>query len=163
TIIQPPLTTLARRAGFHKLADIADLSLEYQHTGVVSTRARVAAETDVVARFVGAWSEGVYYYRAHRAEARAAGGTSCSSTIPKPSTTLTSGTQRSTRGHRTRRCAACRQSSTSWSTWVTGARARRAPRSSWTPSSWINCRRPAGSSSGSETTRRLAKAALLAA
>ena len=32
TIIQPPLTTLARRAGFHMLADIADLGLDYQHT-----------------------------------------------------------------------------------------------------------------------------------
>jgi NitT/TauT family transport system substrate-binding protein len=74
TIIQPPLTTVARKAGFYKLADIADLGLDYQHTGVVTTRARVAAEPDVIARFVGAWSEDVYYYRAHRPEARAAVG-----------------------------------------------------------------------------------------
>ncbi len=74
TILQPPLTTLARRAGFYQLAQIADLGLEYQHTCVVTTRARLAAEPEVVERFVSAWSEGVYYYRARPEAARAAVG-----------------------------------------------------------------------------------------
>jgi hypothetical protein len=39
---------------------MADLGLEYQHTGVVTTRARVAADADVLERFVSAWAEGVY-------------------------------------------------------------------------------------------------------
>jgi NitT/TauT family transport system substrate-binding protein len=74
TIIQPPLTVVARKAGLHQLAEMADLGLEYQHTGVVTTRARLAADADVLERFVGAWAEGVYYYRAQPEAARAAVG-----------------------------------------------------------------------------------------
>ncbi|HLH27173.1 MAG TPA: ABC transporter substrate-binding protein [Chloroflexota bacterium] len=74
TIIQPPLTTVARKAGLYQLAEMADLGLEYQHTGVVTTRARLATDADVLERFVGAWAEGVYYYRARPDVARAAVG-----------------------------------------------------------------------------------------
>jgi NitT/TauT family transport system substrate-binding protein len=74
TVIQPPLTMVARKAGLHQLAQIADLGLEYQHTGVVTTRARLVSDAEIIERFVGAWAEGVYYYRANPEAARAAVG-----------------------------------------------------------------------------------------
>src|SRR5262249_14444667 len=74
TIIQPPLTVLARKAGLYQLAEVADLGLEYQHTGVVAKRGRLATDAEVLERFVSAWAEGVYYYRARPEAARAAVG-----------------------------------------------------------------------------------------
>jgi len=74
TIIQPPLTVVARKAGLHQLAEMAELGLEYQHTGVVTTRGRLTPDAPVLERFVSAWAEGVYYYRARPEEARAAVG-----------------------------------------------------------------------------------------
>jgi NitT/TauT family transport system substrate-binding protein len=72
TILQPPLTTRARKLGLSKLADVASLGLEYQHTVVISTKKRLAEDPEPVARFVRAWSEGLYYYRANPEPARAA-------------------------------------------------------------------------------------------
>jgi NitT/TauT family transport system substrate-binding protein len=60
TIIQPPLTTRARKLGLTKLADVASLGLEYQHTVVISTKKRVAEEPEPGARLVRAWTEGLY-------------------------------------------------------------------------------------------------------
>jgi ABC-type nitrate/sulfonate/bicarbonate transport system substrate-binding protein len=74
TILQPPLTTRARKLGFTKLADVANLGLEYQHTVVISTKKRLAEDPEPVARFVRAWSEGLYYYRANPEPARASVG-----------------------------------------------------------------------------------------
>ncbi len=74
TVIQPPLTVLARKSGLHQLAEMADLGLEYQHTGVVTTRGRLAADADLLGRFVAAWAEGVYYYAANPDVARPAVG-----------------------------------------------------------------------------------------
>jgi ABC-type nitrate/sulfonate/bicarbonate transport system substrate-binding protein len=74
TIIQPPLTVVARKAGLQQLAQISDLGLEYQHTSVVTTRARLESDPEIVERFVRAWAEGVYYYRANPEASRAAVG-----------------------------------------------------------------------------------------
>src|SRR5437868_9736525 len=70
----PPLTTRARKEGFYKLADVASLGLEYQHTVVITTRRRLAEDPEPVARFVRAWAEGLYYYRANPEASRAAVG-----------------------------------------------------------------------------------------
>jgi NitT/TauT family transport system substrate-binding protein len=74
TILQPPLTVRASKAGLRKLAEMADLGLEYQHTVVLSTRRRIAEDPESVERFVRAWSEGLYYYQAHPEQAQAAVG-----------------------------------------------------------------------------------------
>ena len=57
TILQPPLTTRARKLDLTKLADVASLGLDYQHTVVISTRKRLAEDPEPVARFVRAWTE----------------------------------------------------------------------------------------------------------
>jgi NitT/TauT family transport system substrate-binding protein len=74
TIIQPPQTVRARQTGLRKLAEMADLGMEYQHTGVLTTRGRIADEPALVDRFVRAWAEGVYYYGANPRQAREAVG-----------------------------------------------------------------------------------------
>ncbi|HLH23075.1 MAG TPA: ABC transporter substrate-binding protein [Chloroflexota bacterium] len=74
TILQPPLTTRARKLGLTKLTDVASLGLEYQHTVVITTRRRIAEDPEPVARFVRAWAEGLYYYRANPEPSRAAVG-----------------------------------------------------------------------------------------
>jgi NitT/TauT family transport system substrate-binding protein len=74
TVLQPPLTTRARKLGLDKLADVASLGLDYQHTVVISTRTRLASDPEPVARFIRAWSEGLYWYRANPEPARAAVG-----------------------------------------------------------------------------------------
>jgi len=74
TIIQPPLTIRARKAGLRQLVDIPDLGLEYQHTAVITTRRRLAEEPEPIERFVRAWAEAVYYYQANPEQARAAVG-----------------------------------------------------------------------------------------
>jgi NitT/TauT family transport system substrate-binding protein len=74
TILQPPLTVRARKNGFYKLTEMAALGLEYQHTVAISTRRRLAEDPEPVARFVRAWAEAIYYYRANPDVARAAVG-----------------------------------------------------------------------------------------
>jgi ABC-type nitrate/sulfonate/bicarbonate transport system substrate-binding protein len=64
TIIQPPLTVRARKAGLQKLAEVADMGLEYQHTSLIATRRRLAEDPEPIGRLVRAWAEAMYYYRA---------------------------------------------------------------------------------------------------
>jgi NitT/TauT family transport system substrate-binding protein len=74
TVLQPPLTTRARKLNLTKLADVASLGLDYQHTVVISTKKRLAEDPEPVARFVRAWTEALYYYRANPEPARASVG-----------------------------------------------------------------------------------------
>jgi len=73
-IIQPPLTVRARKAGLHKLGEVSDMGLEYQHTCLITTRRRLAEDPEPIGRLVGAWAEAMYYYRAQPEASRAAVG-----------------------------------------------------------------------------------------
>jgi NitT/TauT family transport system substrate-binding protein len=66
TLIQPPLTALARKEGFAELARLSDLGLEYLQTCVTTTRATIRAREDQVRRFVRAFVEGIHFYKTNR-------------------------------------------------------------------------------------------------
>lgn len=66
TLLQPPLTALARKEGFTELAALSDLGLEYLQTCVTTTRALIKTRDDVLRRFVRAFVEGIHFYKTNR-------------------------------------------------------------------------------------------------
>ncbi len=70
-MLEVPLTLEAKKKGFSVLADLQMLGLEYQHTGLGSTRAFIKAHPDVVRDVMKALTEGIHYYKTHRRESLA--------------------------------------------------------------------------------------------
>ncbi|MBI2369579.1 MAG: ABC transporter substrate-binding protein [Deltaproteobacteria bacterium] len=66
TLIQPPLTVRARKLGFHTLAALADLGLQYQGTCVVTTRGIIRTREATIRAFVRAFVEGAHFYKTQR-------------------------------------------------------------------------------------------------
>ncbi len=66
TLIQPPLTALARKEGFTELAALGDLGLEYLQTCVTTTRAVITTREDQIRRFVRAFVEGIHFYKTNK-------------------------------------------------------------------------------------------------
>ena len=66
TLIQPPLTALARKEGFTELAKLSELGLEYLQTCVTTTRAVVKTREDLLRRFVLAFVEGIHFYKTNK-------------------------------------------------------------------------------------------------
>jgi len=62
-----PLTRRAKALGFHALADLQMLGLEYQHTGLATTEALIRARPDLVRNVMKAYVEGIHYYKTRRA------------------------------------------------------------------------------------------------
>ena len=62
-----PLTRRAKTLGFHALADLQMLGLEYQHTGLATTEALIRARPDLVRNVMKAYVEGIHYYKTRRA------------------------------------------------------------------------------------------------
>jgi len=62
-----PLTRKAKGLGFHTLADLQMLGLEYQHTALATTQALVRARPDLVRNVMKAYVEGIHYYKTRRA------------------------------------------------------------------------------------------------
>lgn len=69
TLIQPPLTVVARKAGLTELAALADLDVDYLGTSVVTTRALTVQREDLVRRFVRALVEGIHFYKTNKTAA----------------------------------------------------------------------------------------------
>jgi NitT/TauT family transport system substrate-binding protein len=67
-MLSPPTTLRAKKAGFPVLADLQMLGLEYQHTGVATTRALIKSKPDLVRDFMRAYVEGIHYAKTHRNE-----------------------------------------------------------------------------------------------
>jgi len=68
TLIQPPLTLTARKAGFRILTTLADLDIPYQGTMVVTTRSVIAKSADTVRRLTRSFVEGIHFYKTHKEE-----------------------------------------------------------------------------------------------
>ena len=66
-----PSTLKAKALGFHTLADLQMLGLEYQHTGLATTQALIKSRPDLVRNVMKAYVEGIHYYKTHRAESMA--------------------------------------------------------------------------------------------
>ena len=67
-MIAVPLTLKAKALGFHALADLQMLGLEYQHTGLATTQTLIKSRPDLVRNTMKAYAEGIHYYKTHRAE-----------------------------------------------------------------------------------------------
>jgi NitT/TauT family transport system substrate-binding protein len=67
-MLSPPTTLKARKAGFPVLADLQMLGLEYQHTGIATTRALIKSRPSLVRDFMRAYVEGIHYAKTHRKE-----------------------------------------------------------------------------------------------
>jgi ABC-type nitrate/sulfonate/bicarbonate transport system substrate-binding protein len=70
-MVAVPLTLKAKALGFHTLADLQMLGLEYQHTGLATTQALIKARPDLVRNVMKAYVEGIHYYKTHRSESLA--------------------------------------------------------------------------------------------
>jgi NitT/TauT family transport system substrate-binding protein len=70
-MLSSPFTLKAKKAGFPVLADLQMLGLEYQHTGIATTRALIKSQPDLVRRFMKAYVEGIHYYKTHPKESMA--------------------------------------------------------------------------------------------
>jgi NitT/TauT family transport system substrate-binding protein len=62
-----PLTRKAKTLGFHTLADLQMVGLEYQHTGLATTQALIRTRPDLVRNVMKAYVEGIHYYKTRRA------------------------------------------------------------------------------------------------
>jgi NitT/TauT family transport system substrate-binding protein len=67
-MLSPPTTLRAKKAGFPVLADLQMLGLEYQHTGIATTRALIKSKPELVRDFMRAYVEGIHYAKTHRKE-----------------------------------------------------------------------------------------------
>src|SRR5438874_4833405 len=67
-MVAVPMTLKAKALGFHTLADLQMLGLEYQHTGLATTQALIKSRPDLVRSVMKAYVEGIHYYKTHRAE-----------------------------------------------------------------------------------------------
>ena len=68
-MVTVPLTLKAKKLGFHPLADLQMLGLEYQHTALVTSRALIKARPEVVRSALRAFVEAIHYYKTNRQEA----------------------------------------------------------------------------------------------
>jgi len=66
TLLQPPITVKARQEGLNDLASLADLGLDYLGTCLVTTRARIQRNENLVRRFVKAFVEGIHFYKTRK-------------------------------------------------------------------------------------------------
>jgi NitT/TauT family transport system substrate-binding protein len=61
-VLNPPATTVVRKAGFVELIDLSLLpEADYQHNTAVASRAYAAARPDVVQRYVSGLVQGIHY------------------------------------------------------------------------------------------------------
>ncbi len=67
-MLSPPTTLRAKKAGFPVLADLQMLGLEYQHTGIATTRTLIKSKPELVRDFMRAYVEGIHYAKTHRKE-----------------------------------------------------------------------------------------------
>jgi NitT/TauT family transport system substrate-binding protein len=70
-MLSSPFTLKARRSGLRLLADLQMLGLEYQHTGIATTRALLKSQPELARNFMKAYVEGIHYYKTHRKESQA--------------------------------------------------------------------------------------------
>jgi NitT/TauT family transport system substrate-binding protein len=70
-MVAVPLTLKAKTLGFHALADLQMLGLEYQHTGLATSQSLIRARPDLVRNVIKAYVEAIHYYKTHRAESLA--------------------------------------------------------------------------------------------
>jgi NitT/TauT family transport system substrate-binding protein len=66
TIITPPFTLTARKQGYNVLIDMAQLNIPYQLTALVTSRAYVKSQPDVVMAVMKSAVEGIHFYKTQK-------------------------------------------------------------------------------------------------
>ncbi|MBI4529079.1 MAG: ABC transporter substrate-binding protein [Deltaproteobacteria bacterium] len=66
TVLDPPSTVLARRAGFRALADGADLGIPFLQGGLVTRQSFIRSHEDIVQRIVRVTVEAIHYAKTNR-------------------------------------------------------------------------------------------------
>src|SRR5947207_5628132 len=69
TVLSPPETVAAARAGLKILANLSDLNASFPQTLIMVRRSFVASRRDTVKRFLRAYSEGIYVFKTQREKA----------------------------------------------------------------------------------------------
>jgi NitT/TauT family transport system substrate-binding protein len=67
-MLSAPTTLRAKKLGYPMLADLQMLGLEYQHTGIATTRSLIKSKPELVRDFMRAYVEGIHYAKTHRRE-----------------------------------------------------------------------------------------------
>jgi NitT/TauT family transport system substrate-binding protein len=70
-MLSAPSTLQAKKMGFSVLANLQMLGLEYQHTGIATTRRLIKSQPDLVRNVMKAYVEGIHYYKTHPKESLA--------------------------------------------------------------------------------------------
>ena len=66
TIVQPPLTLLARKAGLPIFVDLAKVDFEYTISGVVTIASFIRSDPETVMNFMRGLADGMDFYRDER-------------------------------------------------------------------------------------------------
>jgi NitT/TauT family transport system substrate-binding protein len=82
-MVAVPLTLKAKALGFHTLADLQMLGLEYQHTGLATTQALIKSRPDLIRNVMKAYVEAIHFYKTNRAESIAILGKYLKTTDPE--------------------------------------------------------------------------------
>ena len=61
TLLIPPETTKARELGFRVLKNFMDIDVDFQQNALYTTKSFIDRKTDILRRFVMAYSEGIHY------------------------------------------------------------------------------------------------------
>ena len=69
TVLSPPETVAATRAGLRILANLGDLNASFPQTVIMVRRTYLASKRDTVKRFIRAYSEGIYEFKTNRDKA----------------------------------------------------------------------------------------------
>ena len=67
-MLEVPQSLRAKKLGFRVLANLKMLGLEYQHTGLATTRALIKSQPELIRNVMKAYVEGIHYYKTHRQE-----------------------------------------------------------------------------------------------
>ena len=70
-MLEVPQSLQAKKMGFRVLANLRMLGLEYQHTGLATTRTLIKSQPDLVRNVMKAYVEGIHYYKTQREESLA--------------------------------------------------------------------------------------------
>jgi NitT/TauT family transport system substrate-binding protein len=70
-MLEVPQSLQAKKMGFRVLANLKMLGLEYQHTGLATTRSLIKSQPDLVRNVMKAYVEGIHYYKTQRNESLA--------------------------------------------------------------------------------------------
>src|SRR5215467_1132368 len=66
TIITPPFTLTARKMGYNTLIDMAQLNIPFELTAMLTTRAFIKTQREVVGSVIAALAEAVHFYKTEK-------------------------------------------------------------------------------------------------